>query len=264
GLAQLRLWQLSGRPEFLDRVRECADGLADAAREPEDGLFWPIPEDFDSVLAGSWHFGFAHGVAGVGAFLLAAGQACGERRYLDLAEAAGRTLAGAADLDERTGAATWRTDRNQPAGAKDMLLHWCNGASGVGTFLVRLAAARPEPEAERYWQLVHAAAIAVHQARWSPSPAHCHGLAGNGQFLLDAADLAGRAGRPQAAVYRGWAEDLAAVVAARAAVVGGRLVVPDETGLRLGAGYGTGLAGPLDFLLRLSHGGARSWMIEAG
>ena len=265
GLAQLRLWQLSGRPEFADRVRECADGLADAAREVEDGVFWPIPDDFDSVLAGSWHFGFAHGVAGVGAFLLAAGQAFGERRYSDLADAAGRTLAVAAHLDESTGAATWRTDRNQPASSKDMLLHWCNGASGVGTFLVRLAAAQPDPRAaERYWHLVHAAAIAVHRARWLPSPAACHGLAGNGQFLLDAADLAGRAGRPQAADYRGWAEDLAAVIGARAAVVDGRLVVPDETGLRLCAGYGTGLAGSLDFLLRLSHGGARSWMIEAG
>lgn len=266
GLAQLRLWQLSGRAEFLDRARQCAEDLAGAARDTEDGVFWPIPDDFDSTLAGSWHFGFAHGVAGVGAFLLAAGQACGEPRYLDLADAAGRTLAAAARLDESTGAATWRTDRNRAVSGSDMLLNWCNGASGVGTFLVRLARflaeqRQDETGAERYRDLVHAAALAVHQARWMSSPAACHGLAGNGQFLLDAA---AQTGSRHAADYRRWAEDLAAVTVARAALVRGRLVVPDESGLRLAPGYGTGMAGVLDFLLRLSRGGDRSWMVEVG
>lgn len=262
GLAQLRLWQLSGRGEFLDRARACADELAEAARETEDGVFWPIPEDFDSTLAGSWHFGFAHGVAGVGAFLLAAGQVCAESRYLDLADAAGRTLAAAARRDELTGAATWRTDRNRPVSGGDMLLNWCNGASGVGTFLVRLAVAQQDQAAaERYQDLVHAAAVAVHQARWASSPAACHGLAGNGQFLLDAA---AQPDHRHAADYRRWAEDLAAVLVARSALIGGRLLVPDETGMHISPGYGTGLAGALDFLLRLSHGGGRSWMVEAG
>ncbi len=261
GLAQLELWQLTGRAEFLDRARQCADGLAEAARHTEDGVFWPIPDDFDSTLAGSWHFGFAHGVAGVGAFLLAAGQACDEPRYRELADAAGRTLAAAADRNERTGALTWRTDRNQPVSSKDMLLHWCNGASGVGTFLVRLAAAR-RPAAEQCWDLVHGAALAVHQARFLPSPVACHGLAGNGQFLLDAAVAAAQVGNPHAADYRRWAEDLAAAIVARAALIDGRLVVPDETGLRVSAGYGTGMAGTLDFLLRMSQGGPRSWMVS--
>jgi hypothetical protein len=34
--------------------------------------------------------------------------------------------------------------------------------------------------------------------------------------------------------------------------------------MRIGAGYGTGMAGPLDFLLRLSRGGGRPWMVEVG
>lgn len=264
GLAQLRLWQLSGRADFLDRARQCADDLAEAACQTEDGVFWPVPGNLDSVLAGAWHFGFAHGVAGVGAFLLAAGQACEEPRYSELADAAGQTLAAAVHLDELTGAATWRTDRNQPVSANDMLLHWCNGASGVGTFLVRLAAAQQDQAvAARYRDLVHGAALAVHRARWVSSPAACHGLAGNGQFLLDAAADAERSGSPRAAEYRRWAEDLAAVVVARAAWSGGRLVIPDESGMRISAGYGTGMAGTLEFLLRLSRGGPRPWMVDA-
>jgi serine/threonine protein kinase len=263
GFSQLRLWQLSGRGEFLDRVRDCADGLLDAACDTEDGVFWPARRDSDSSVAGAWHFGFAHGVAGVGAFLLAAGQACGDTRYLDLANAAGRTLAAACDINERTGAATWRTERERCTTGTEMLFHWCSGASGIGTFLLRLAVIQPDETAARqYRELVHGAAIAVHQARWISSTATCHGLAGNGQFLLDAVAAAEQAGSPAASQYRAWAEDLATALMARQGLRGGRMVIPEQSGTRVTAGYGTGLAGVLDFLLRLRHGGERSWMVE--
>lgn len=264
GLAQLRLWQLSGREEFLDRARDCADGLLAEARRTADGVFWPVPEDFDSILAGAWHLGFAHGVAGVGAFLLAAGQACGDSRYLEMANAAGQTLAAAADLDPATGSATWRADRQRGVGGDTMLFHWCNGASGVGSFLVRLAAAQSEPAtADRYRHLVGAAAAAVHAARWISPNGACHGVAGNGQFLLDASAAARQAGSLDAAArYRQWAEDLAQIVMARRGVLGGRTVIPGEFETEVTPGYGTGLAGVLDFLLRLQHGGRRPWMVE--
>jgi lantibiotic modifying enzyme len=263
GLTHLRLWQLSGRSEFLDHACACAEGLLDAAHHVDDGAFWPVPADFDSTLAGKWHLGFGHGVAGVGAFLLAIGQASGDPRYLALANAAGRTLLAAADIDERTGSATWRTERERHPDRTDMLFHWCSGASGIGTFLLRLAAVQPDEEAaQQYRDLIHGAAIAVHQARWLSPTAACHGLAGNGQFLLDALADAEQAASPNAAAYRNWAEDLAHVIVARQAVHNGLTVIPDESGQRVTAGYGTGLAGVLDFLLRLRNGGRRSWMVE--
>jgi hypothetical protein len=262
GLAHLRLWQLSHRGEFLDRARDCADGLLAAARHTEDGVFWPVPGDFDSSLAGACHLGFAHGVAGVGSFLLAAAQACGDSRYLDMANAAGQTLAAAADIDQRTGTATWRTDQErQPADT--MLYYWCSGASGVGSFLVRLAATQAEhATAQRYWQLVRAAAAAVHTARWVSPNAACHGLAGNGQFLLDACAATDQATDSDTPRYRKWAEEVAQVVVARHARMQGLMLVPDESETGVTAGYGGGLAGVLDFLLRLRHGGRRSWMVE--
>lgn len=259
GLSQLRLWQLSGQPDFLARARTCADGLLAAAQETDDGTFWPVAEAFDSSLAGVAHLGFGHGVAGVGAFLLAIGQLTGDQGYLDMASAAGRTLAANAEVDAATGAAVWRTERRQPVKAQDMLFHWCSGASGVGTFLVRLAVTEPDRElAGRYRELVDGAAIAVHRARWISSTAACHGLAGNAQFLLDAAAVPGT----DSSRYRRWARDLAAVVVARHTRREGRLIVPDESGLKVAPGYSTGLAGVLDLLLRLRHGGDRSWMIE--
>jgi hypothetical protein len=76
--------------------------------------------------------------------------------------------------------------------------------------------------------------------------------------LLDAAEQA----TAEAGVYRGWAEDLAQALVARVALRNGLKVIPDESGFQVVAGYGTGLAGVLDFLLRLCHGGKRAWMVE--
>jgi serine/threonine protein kinase len=265
GLAQLQLWRLSGRDDFLERARHCADGLVQAASFSENGAYWQVPGGFDSVLAGACHLGFAHGVAGIGAFLLASAQASGEPRYLEMANAAGQTLASAVDIHERTGSATWRTDLHKPPTAEDLLFHWCSGASGIGSFLLRLAAAQPTPAAsQRYWELIRAAALSVHEARWISSTATCHGLAGNGQFLLDAYAAAERSMPTHAGQYRQWAEDLAQLIVARHGCLQGRMVIPDDSEIGVTAAYGTGLAGVLDFLLRLQHGGRRSWMVEPG
>src|SRR5262249_16237213 len=60
--------------------------------------------------------------------------------------------------------------------------HWCNGNSGVGTFLVRLAVATREESALRAAEL---GARAILRERWISSIGQCHGLAGNGDYLID-------------------------------------------------------------------------------
>lgn len=253
GLTQLYLWHRTGRDAFIERVVDCADGLLAAAEQTGDGVFWPVPEGFDSALAGLRHFGYAHGVAGVGTFLLGAGLATGRAEYVDAATAAGATLARAAEWGEW--GARWRTDRSSEPGT-GMLYHLCSGSSGVGTFLARLWAHGKDPDV---WELVAGAADAVYRTRWSAGPSVCHGLAGNGEFLLDLADLLG----PDGAEYRDRAADLAAAMFARHGVRDGRMLVPDETGLRVVSDYQVGLAGSVAFLLRLGHGGARPWTVPA-
>jgi hypothetical protein len=251
GLAQLHLWQATGDDGFGTRVRECADSLLSAATWRADGVCWPIPDDFDSVLAGLTHYGFAHGIAGIGAFLLAAGQATEDRRYLQTADAAGAALAAAGPGD---GESAWWPIGEEPDPAEPVRMpHWCSGSSGVGTFLIRLWQATG---ADEYRNLAEGAARAVRFARWHMSTSYCHGLAGDGQFLLDLADLLGETR------YHLWAEELAACLEVRAVYRDGRLVVPDSSGDRVSAGYGTGLAGVLSFLLRLRHGGPRPWMVD--
>jgi Lanthionine synthetase C-like protein/Protein kinase domain len=253
GLAHLHLWRVSGDGELGARVIECADGLVAAAErgtpDHAGGPLWPVPASFDSRFAGTSHYGFAHGVAGIAWFLLAAGLACGRGDYVALATQGGGTLAAAAQRED--GAAWWGSG---PSDRTSRMAYWCNGAAGVGTFLVRLAAVSGD---ERTRQLAEAAAVAARRVRWRSTPAACHGLAGNGEFLLDMAWLLGEQR------YRAWAEELAAAILARHAYRDGRMVVPDESGTGLAADYGVGLAGVLAFLLRLRHGGERAWMTGA-
>ena len=103
--------------------------------------------------------------------------------------------------------------------------------------------------------LAEAAAVACYRARWQALNASCHGLAGDGEFLLDLADLTGE---PR---YRGWAREFAAILHARHTVRDGRTLPADNSaGGRVTADHGNGITGVLGFLLRLRHGGHRAWM----
>ncbi|MGW6915409.1 class IV lanthionine synthetase LanL [Kitasatospora sp. NPDC054939] len=262
GLAQLRFgWGDLASPvdrEFRARAVHSGHALLAAAQHEPYGTVWPVPKDFDSALAGITHLGYAHGVAGVGAFLLAAAEESHDRVLLAGAAEAGRTLAatvrraGPADPAESSDGGTtarWPQSAGDPGHVR--LTHWCSGSSGVGTFLLRLWQNTGDHET---YELALAAGQAVLADRWHSGTSACHGLAGDGEYLLDLAEATG-----DRAFHTG-AVELAHLIAARAAVRDGLLVLPDETGTDSAAAYGTGTAGALAFLLRLLHGGPRLWV----
>ncbi|MFE5580780.1 class IV lanthionine synthetase LanL [Kitasatospora sp. NPDC056531] len=244
--------------DFLSRAAGCARTLLAAAQQEPYGTVWPVPADFDSALAGITHLGFAHGVAGVGAFLLAVAEALAVDGLRD-GPLASDALAAAVDAG-RTLAATvrWGSDRRTawwPQSAADpdhiRLSHWCSGSSGAGSFLLRLWRATGE---RAPLDLAHAAGRAVLAGRWHSGVSACHGLAGDGEYLLD---LAEATGDPE---FHTGALELGQLIASRAALRNGLLTLPDETGTGCATAYGTGTAGPLAFLLRLRHSGPRLWL----
>ncbi|WP_406281759.1 class IV lanthionine synthetase LanL [Embleya sp. NBC_00896] len=247
GLLQARMWRATGDERFRQRTVACADALLGAARQAGDLTLWPVPRDFDSRLAGVAHLGFAHGVAGVGTFLLDAALATGREGYLDGARAAARTLTRT--VRGRGDEAWWPQGPGDPADVR--LAYWCSGSAGVGTFLVRLWRADGDPQ---HRDLAERAGAAVRRARWHSGTTACHGLAGNGEFLLDLAELLGDA------TYRAHAGELADQLRARTALIDGLRVPADETAIGTSASYGTGTAGVIGFLLRLGHGGTRLWL----
>lgn len=248
GLAHLHLWYATKESDLLDRALVAADSLVEATLRTTDGhVYWQVDPTFDSTLAGMTYYGFAHGVAGVGAFLLAAAEASGRDDLRAAAVEAGESLVAA--TVRRGGITYWPNDVSGPS-ESDLRYHWCSGASGVGTFLWRLGQATGD---ERYLSLAREAAVTVRHGRWFSGIAACHGLAGNGEFLLD---LAADGDGP----YREWAGELAACLYAKHVRRSGRMVPTD--GPEVNLDYGGGLAGVVGFLLRLEHGGPRWWMVD--
>jgi hypothetical protein len=244
GLAHLHLWRKTGDALLRQRIIECADGILGAAHDHDGRLSWLPPEG-----GPAWN-GFAHGLAGIGTFLLECAVATGRVDCLRAAQRAGETLHAAADVHE--GAAWWPASAEpDPGAARLRLSHWCNGSSGIGTFLIRLWAATGDP---RHRELAEAAATAVRLDTWYANNSTCHGLPGNGDFLLD---LAQHTGDDR---YRRWATEHAEAMYARHTIRDGLMLLPDESGKTVALSYGAGAAGTLGFLLRLHHGGPRMWM----
>ncbi|MFF4160659.1 class IV lanthionine synthetase LanL [Streptomyces sp. NPDC001678] len=249
GLAQLHLWRTTGDPRFAERASQYADGVLRRTAEAGSGVDWPPGAAHRRELSGSASYGFAHGVAGHVAFLLAAGRDLGRPELVDIAIGGGHALCAVAE--RRGDIAVWpkgpgRTERMG-------LDFWCNGASGIGTALVRLWQATREPLFREY---AERAAHAAHLDRWRVGPGTCHGVAGNAQLLVDLADITGDV------TYRARAAESAYCLYARAARQDGRLVVPDDTLREFCVSYQVGLAGALDLLLRIKHSGARPWMVD--
>ncbi|MFF4734577.1 class IV lanthionine synthetase LanL [Streptomyces sp. NPDC001262] len=253
GMTQLRFWEATGADDFLDRAREAAAAVMSAAVRHDGLVHWQIPRNWPSGLAGLVHHGFAHGIAGIGAFLLAAGRATDDPACHETADAAARTLLAQVELDD--GAAYWTSGPS----SRVRRTNWCSGSSGVGTFLLRAGQDSDDPQLQEGLQkglqeAAGQAALAVRRSRWHTATAQCHGLAGDGEFLLDLAQASGQQR------YHHWAEELATAIQVRHALRDGRMLAPDETGLSAGPAYGTGLAGVLAFLLRLRDGGPRMWL----
>lgn len=120
----------------------------------------------------------------------------------------------------------------------------------VGTFLTQLWQATGTP---RYRELAEGAARAVVQSIPFTPTGHCHGLAGYGHFLLDLAEATGDP------AYTEHAQECADSIVVRHVRRDGLWLLPSDNGLETGFDYGTGMPGPLSFLLRLRHGGPHPW-----
>ncbi|MEU9192601.1 class IV lanthionine synthetase LanL [Streptomyces hundungensis] len=246
GLAAVHLWHRTGDPRLADVVVADADRLVAAARVVSAGVSWPVPAEAVSQEAGKRYLGFAHGTAGIGCFLLAAAAVSQRRDHLQLAVAAGESMAASVLTVGRT--AQW------PAQTADVPTapYWCHGAAGIGSFLIRLWQATAD---ERFRDLAHHAAEAVVERASRAALTQCHGLAGNGDFLLDMAEATGDP------AYRAMADDLAALIATERAHRGTHVVFPNEHG-KVSTSWSDGSSGILAFLLRSRHPSPRHWMVQ--
>jgi tRNA A-37 threonylcarbamoyl transferase component Bud32 len=247
GLAFLYLWLHTGNGEFLERAGKSADVLITSVNQDGDELIWEPPAEFDSRLAGRRHYGYAHGTAGVGYFLLAAARATGRSDCLALACRAGEALLATMTVVEDV--VQWGVGPGDPPTAP----YWCHGASGIGSFLTRLHHVSGD---DRFGRAAQMSAQAVLENSWRGSLGQCHGLAGNGEFVLDMAQLA------DVARYEAAAHQLAQVILTARTYRKDEVVFPNEH-QGVSATWGDGVSGILSFFLRLRYRSSRLWMVDA-
>jgi hypothetical protein len=219
---------------------------------------WPLEADQETghghPRADRAYQGFAHGTAGIALFLLLSGTTWASPAHLDTAAEAGEALARTARIeepgpDDAQAAAWWEADgraAGQPVGG------WCQGAAGVGSFLLALWQVTGDA---RYRVLAGQAGAAAYRTARHAAGGACHGLAGIGHFLLDLGDALGEPGwRARAGEVAGWL----AVRAIRGPA--GPAFAGSSTGTGPpGLSFADGMAGDLDFALRLQYGGRSPW-----
>lgn len=253
GTTFLHLWLRTGNREFLERAGKAAEVLITSVNHEGGELIWEPPAEYDSRLTGRRTYGYAHGTAGVGYFLLAAAVATGRPDCLALACRAGDALLAkmtvvGGDTGEQK-VAHWGAGPGDPPTAP----YWCHGASGIGTFLARLHRVSGD---NRFGEAAEMSANAVLENSWRGSLGQCHGLAGNGEFLLDMARC-GDTNRYEAAAH-----ELAEVILTTRTHRKDQVVFPNEH-QGVSATWGDGVSGILSFFLRLRHHSPRLWMVDA-
>lgn len=170
GMTNLHFWRMTGDPRRLEAAREAGEALLSAAEDREQGLCWPGKD-------GAVPFGLAHGASGIGLFLLYLDRAAGggfetaARRALDF------DIAQAMETDN--GGLSWSRGSD---GKMLALPYWKYGSAGVGVAALRFYKATG---LERYRDLVEKIFVDCDR-KYAVYPGRNDGLAGIGEFLLDA------------------------------------------------------------------------------
>lgn len=242
GRLRVHLWlyAATGARRQLDAALVCGERLLEQATIDEQGGWrWIIPPGYEG-MSGDAYLGYAHGAAGIADALLDLWMVTRDPRLAEAVRGTARwCIRLAVERDHGRGVA-WPAREGDPPAA----CHWCHGATGIGLFLLRAAAAELVPEGLAWAR--RAGWSAARSARWA-SATQCHGLAGNLEFLLELHE------HDHDDAWLAEAEQLATILDALAREREGRLSWPSESASVHSPDYMVGHAGVVTCLLRLAR-----------
>lgn len=176
GLMLLEIHRIGGRAELLARAEELGVYVLNQEERMDESLnLWKVQDKSDRK--GQYSLGFSHGIAGIGYFLLAMAERTGKEAYFSAVRRIVNTL-DRTSHGGQNGVKLWPASTDKPDA---LWVHWCNGSAGIGRFLLAAATVLQDPLCTR---LGLQAADAVAQGTVFASFGQCHGIAGNGDFLL--------------------------------------------------------------------------------
>jgi hypothetical protein len=242
GMTELRFFLETGDRTHVDRAIEAGQYLLRTKIEDEQGVSWKTQ---DGTLTCS----FAHGVSGIGYFLLALHCASGEERWLDLARRAMDFVAARA-VEIPDGAVSWRAQEGRPT----FTPYWRWGSSGVGMALLRYRYVTGET---RFDELFRRMTLDCDR-KYAIFPGRFFGLSGVAEFCLDWARFF-----PEEAeeAMRQARKSLDGALLFRVSRPAG-VAFPGESLSRISCDYGTGSAGIALTLHRFLTGSGPSFMVD--
>ncbi|UPG94678.1 class III lanthionine synthetase LanKC [Luteibacter aegosomatissinici] len=241
GMARLKAWLATAERSCLAAACE-AGALLLARAEVSNGLLhWPVGE--------RQPLGLGYGASGIALFMLHLHLATGEERYLD---ASRRAL----DFDLAQAVPGIDGTSSWPAwvGSGTVLPYLREGTAGVLAVAARLYACTGDA---RYRQAIVATERDLFR-RHAIRPGVFDGLAGLGETLLDLAVFV----PDRAALYMDHARSVACGIEPFLLPRDQGFAVPGAELARVSCDLATGNAGVGSFLLRLTQGGAASFMLD--
>jgi hypothetical protein len=181
GLSCLFLHDVTGEQALLDRAAQVGDLLDRSRVRDVRGCRWPDDN-------GEVYLGYARGGSGIALFLLYLHAVTGEERFMRLGEEA---LAFDLTHAYPTAEGNLGVLRGAIGSLENAFSHcWFDGSAGVATVVARYWAKTKNPE---YYEILQRLAPDTFR-RISTSPSLFRGLAGLGNFLLDAFAFTGEEG----------------------------------------------------------------------
>lgn len=240
GLMHLELYRTTLDEEQLMYAKKLAQRISDAAIRSEHGnVYWDVSLKRTLGIERVRSWGYAHGAAGMAYFLLAMSvDAVHGDDYISLIRGVIKNLNSTAISAGGGMGLTW------PASAQDnskIWTHWCNGAAGIGSFLLNAGTFIPD---DSIAMIARKAAYSIAFGNGFGSLCQCHGLAGDGDFLLQA----GREFQDPSLLSS--VERVVKKIWSMRRTEGKTLVWPTEDGDSIAPHFMTGYCGIYSFLLR--------------
>ncbi len=242
GMTNLRFWLDSRENKYLERATAAGRKLLASSHKDGEDIYWkPLSGEKRPV-------GFAFGASGISVFLAYLSLASGDAEFEKAANSAlASDLSKAYPTPE--GGLSWPRDTS--AGSP-LLPYLEAGSSGVGMACLRLW---KMSGGRRYSGMLEKIYIDCDRI-YSAFPGRNNGMAGMGEFLLDAYKFT------KDPKYKHAAGKLASGIEKFAVSTGNGTAFPGDGLFRLSCDYSTGSAGVMSFLNRLETGAGADFMLD--
>jgi serine/threonine protein kinase len=168
-------FQHQGRPASLEAAQKIASDLVQEYLLNVGG--WRIPDGYGS-LSNKVFYGYAHGSSGIADCLLDYWKLTGCSDALTVIYDVHRNLLTRSRAPN--GCWIWTAEGGKGGGPS-----WCHGAVGIGRFYINFHKLEPEISKNKILEI----AKYIWRYGKSQEASYCHGMAGNADFLFDAAQL---------------------------------------------------------------------------